>query len=81
MDHDKIPYRHVTDPQLSGIKPLEFSPSRNPYIQLEQDKNKATTARVIPETMNKAYSGEDKDFPPLDSSNFRNGQRRKKNGI
>ncbi|KAL3538554.1 hypothetical protein ACH5RR_001920 [Cinchona calisaya] len=71
MDRGKIPYGHVNDPQLSGIEPLEFSPSKESNNQLDQEKNKDTIAGVIPETM-------DKDFPPLDSLNFGNGQRRKK---
>ncbi|KAH7865066.1 hypothetical protein Vadar_001791 [Vaccinium darrowii] len=81
MDDTKQPYRFSSDPELTGIKPLVYSPIMKSPVQQQkqQEEDKIAyrePARVVTaEASNKSIFDEKDDFPALGSSNFVNKPR------
>ncbi|KAG5548674.1 hypothetical protein RHGRI_014127 [Rhododendron griersonianum] len=82
MDDAKQPYRFSSDPELTGTKPLVYSPNTKSLAQqqkLPEDNKMAyrepVRVPITAEASNKSIFEEKYDFPVLGSSSFVKNQR------
>lgn len=82
MDDAKQPYRFSSDPELTGTKPLVYSPNTKSLAQqqklLEDNKmayREPVRVPITAEASNKSIFDEKYDFPVLGSSSFVKNQR------